>query len=319
MEGNSSFAPIGNSLIYCYAMRMDTHSHSHHGEAYDRAFVAGIAINILFVAVEIAYGIAANSLSLLADAGHNAGDVLGLGMAWGATLLARRKPSPRFTYGLQSATIFAGLANGLLLMIAVGGIGWEAMQRFALPPEPASRIVIIVALAGVLVNGVTAWLFHGGDRHDLNIRGAFLHMAADALISLGVALTGFVILRTGWFWLDPLASLAIVMVIIIGTWRLLAQSVRLALHAVPAHIDPSAVRIWLAGLPGVDEVHDLHIWAMSTTGVALSAHLRMQGGHPGDIFLHEAAHELAHHFNIHHTTIQIETNAAGVPCETDCS
>jgi len=278
----------------------------------------GIAINILFVIAEIAYGLKANSLSLLADAGHNASDIIGLFMAWGAALLARRPASERFTYGLQSASIFAALANGLLLMVAVGGIGWEALQRFATPEAPAVGIVMAVAAVGVFVNGATAWLFHGHSHDDLNIRGAFLHMAADAAISLGVVISGALLLKTGWLWLDPLVSLAIVFVIILGTWRLLKESTTLALHAVPKNVEASAVKHYLAGLTGVKEVHDLHIWAMSTTGVALSAHLLIPSGHPGDAFIRQIAYELEERFHIGHATIQIEIGD-DAECHSSCA
>lgn len=278
----------------------------------------GILLNSLFITAEIVYGIKANSLALLADAGHNASDVLGLAMAWGATLLARRKPSARFTYGLQSASILAALANAMLLMVAIGGISLEAIQRFASPETPAAMTVIVVALIGVAVNGVTAWLFHAGSQHDINIRGAFLHMAGDAAISLGVALSGLIIMQTHWLWLDPLVSLAIGLFIIIATWRLLRDSVTMALHAVPANIDATDVRHWLEGLDGVKTVHDLHIWAMSTTGVALSAHLLIPGGHPGDAFIQKVTHDLEHRFHIGHVTLQVEIgDQECVGCDND--
>ncbi|MDE3060517.1 MAG: cation transporter [Pseudomonadota bacterium] len=293
---------------------MTTHAHHSHASDYGRAFIIGIGLNVAFTFAEIAYGFQANSLALLADAGHNASDVLGLAMAWGATWLGRREASERFTYGLQSASIIAALANALLLLAAVGGIGWEAAQRLATPQAPAAGLVITVASVGVLVNGLTAWLFHEKDHHDLNLRGAFLHMAADAAISLGVVFSGLLIIRTGWLWLDPAVSLLIVLAIVFGTWQLLKESLSLALHAVPRHIDTAQVKAWLAGLEGVRGVHDLHIWAMSTTGVAMSAHLLMPDGHPGDAFITTVTHELQHRFRIDHATLQIELgDAAG--CE----
>jgi len=296
-----------------------THLHDHHARQHGQAFLIGIALNSLFIFVEIAYGIRAGSLALLADAGHNAGDVLGLAMSWGAAQLAQRKVSERFTYGLQSTSIFAAMANALLLMVAVGGIGLEAMQRLTSPSSPAAMTVIAVALAGVAVNGISAWLFHAGREHDLNIQSAFTHMAGDAAISLGVALSGFIILCTGWLWLDPLASLAIAAAIIVSTWRLLRDSVSLALHAVPAMIDLAEVKAWLSAQAGVVEVHDLHIWAMSTTGVALSAHLLMPGGHPGDHFIRNIGHGLEHRFHIGHATLQIETGDNGDVCDIGCA
>jgi len=296
---------------------MNEHSHTHHHHRHGKAFAIGIAINTAFVLAEIVYGISANSLALLADAGHNASDVVGLIMAWGAIQLASRKTSERFTYGLQSASIIAALGNALLLLITVGGIGYEAIQRLASPETAAAHTVMIVAAIGALVNGVTAMLFHTHDHHDMNIHGAFLHMVADAAISLGVVLSGFLILKTGWLWLDPAASLAIIIVILIGTWKLLRESVTLALHAAPQHIDLMEVKNYLGALGGVKEVHDLHIWAMSTTGVAMSAHLLMPGGHPGDAFIGHITHELEHRFHINHATLQIEIGD-GTHCDIGC-
>jgi len=299
---------------------MNTHTHHlEDDDHYGRPFAIGIAANSIFVIAEIIYGLKSSSLALLADAGHNASDVLGLVMAWGAVLLARRQPSERFTYGLQSASIIAALANALLLFVAVGGIGWEALQRFAAPVAPAASMVMGVAAIGVLVNGATAWLFSTGGKNDLNIRGVYVHMAADAAISLGVVISGAIILKTGWLWLDPLVSLAIVVVIITGTWQLLRESVTLALHAAPRHIETSDVRNYLSKLEGVQEVHDLHIWAMSTTGVALSVHLLMPSGHPGDAFIRRITHELEAHFHIDHATLQIEIgDDNNAECHSDC-
>jgi cobalt-zinc-cadmium efflux system protein len=297
---------------------MNTHDHHvHDNHPRGRPFAIGIAVNSAFVAAEIIYGLKAGSLALLADAGHNASDVLGLCMAWGAVWLSRRKASERFTYGLQSVSIIAALANALLLLVAVGGIGWEAFERFGAPQAPAAVTVMAVAAIGVLINGITAWLF-SGHHHDLNIRGVYLHMAADAAISLGVVISGAIILETGWLWVDPLVSLVIVVVIVIGTWRLLHESGTLALHAAPLHIDTAEVRNYLAGLEGVTEVHDLHIWAMSTTGVAMSAHLLMPSGHPGDAFLRHITQELEQRFDIHHATLQIEIGDESEECHTGC-
>lgn len=295
---------------------MNTHAHHHHHD-HSRTFLIGIAINSVFVVAEIFYGLMANSLALLADAGHNASDVLGLIMAWGAGALARRPASGRFTYGFQSASIFAALANGLLLMVAVGGIGWEALQRFSAPETPAAETMMVVAAVGVVINGVTAWLLHAGSQHDLNIRGAFLHMAADAAISLGVVISGAIILQTGWLWIDPSVSLLIVIAIAFGTWGLLKEATTLALHAVPKNVDSSAVRQWLAGLEGVKEIHDLHIWAMSTTSIAMSVHLIMPSGHPGDAFIREVTHDLEERFRITHATLQIELGDDSM-CHVGC-
>ena len=245
-------------------------------------------------------------MSLLADAGHNTTDVLALLMAWGATMLAKRKPSERFTYGLQSSSIIAALSNAVLLLVVVGGIGLAAFQRLLHPEPVAGLTIIIVAACGILVNGVTALMFVAGRKGDLNIRAAFLHMLSDAVVSAGVVISGLIILQTGWLQLDPAVCIVISLVIIFGTWGLLKDSVNLALHAVPKDIELNAVKNYLGNLTDVREVHDLHIWAMSTTEVALTAHLLMNNGHPGDGFLQSVAHQLVHKYKISHTTIQIE-------------
>lgn len=293
-----------------------TGAHNHHPAPKDfgKAFVIGIILNSAFIVAETAYCLAANSLALLADAGHNASDVLGLFMAWGATLLAQRKPSGRYTYGLQSSSIIAALANAIILLVVTGGIGWEALQRMAHPQASTGTTVIAVAALGILVNGFTAWLFMSGSKGDLNVRGAFLHMAADALVSFGVVLSGAIMLATGWLWLDPIVGLIVAFVIVMGTWGLLKDSINLALHAAPKGIEISQVKAYLAQLPDVQEIHDLHIWAMSTTETALSAHLLMANGHPGDEFLSQIAHQLGHDHNIRHVTIQIEVGDADAPC-----
>jgi cobalt-zinc-cadmium efflux system protein len=291
------------------------HGHCNHGRhAVSRSLAIGIALNVAFVAIEIAYGLQANSLALLADAGHNASDVLGLVIALIAMRLALRKPSKRFTYGLQSASIMAALANALLLLVAVGGISWEALQRLSQPEQPAAMTMIVVAAVGVFINGITAYFLHAGHHKDLNIRSAYLHMLADATVSVGVVVSGIVMMNTGWLWIDPLVSLVIALVIVAGTWSLLRDSTSLALHAVPRNIDIGEVKAYLKGLDGVSEVHDLHVWAMSTTGVALSAHLLMPAGHPGDAFIHSTTHELEHRFNINHATLQIEIGNSADPC-----
>lgn len=283
------------------------HSHAHAPQDFGRAFAIGTALNLGFVAVEAIFGILANSTALLADAGHNLSDVIGLLVAWGAAILAKRPPTDRFTYGLRGTSILAALGNALLLMLACGAIAWEALWRFAHPKPVASLTVMAVAAVGILVNGFTAWLFMKGRETDLNIRGAYLHMVADAGVSLGVVIAGAAIMFTGWLWVDPLTSLAIVAVILWSTWGLLRDSVNLALAAVPAHIELPQVKACLEALPGVARAHHVHVWAMSTKEVALTAHLVMPGGHPGNAFFAQAAHQLRERFGIAHPTLQIET------------
>jgi cobalt-zinc-cadmium efflux system protein len=279
-----------------------------------RAFAISVGLNTLFVVIEFVYGFIANSTALMADAGHNLSDVLGLLLAWGAARLAKTKPDQRYTYGLRSTSILAALGNASLLMIACGAIAWEAVLRFAHPPEVAGITVSVVAGIGVLVNGFSALLFMAGRKEDLNVRGAYLHMAADAAISLGVVLSGLVIMYTGWTWLDPAASLAIVVVIMMGTWSLLRESVQMALAAVPANIRIDKVRDFLVQRPGVSEVHDLHIWAMSTTETALTAHVVMPGGYPGDAVVDSIIEQLQHQFKIHHCTLQVEEGTTDHGC-----
>ena len=280
---------------------------------FGTAFAVGIALNLTFVAVEFVYGVMANSMALVADAGHNLSDVLSLAIAWIASVLARRPPSSRFTYGLGGSSIVAALFNAVLLLVAVGAIAWEAILRLFHPEPVASGTVMIVAAVGIVVNGATAWLFASGRKGDLNIRGAFLHMVADAAVSAGVVAAAAVILLTGWLWLDPLTSLVVVGLIVWGTWSLLRDSLAMSVSAVPAAIDPQAVRTYLESCAGVAAVHDLHIWPMSTTETALTAHLVLPGGHPGDEFLMQTTTELKHRFGIGHTTLQIEVSA-----ETAC-
>jgi cobalt-zinc-cadmium efflux system protein len=304
------------------ASHADDHSHDadhggfhhHHVPDSNRAFAIGVTLNIGFVIVEVAFGLWTNSLALLADAGHNFSDVIGLLLAWGAMRLALRKPSARYTYGLGGATILAALANAMLLLLATGAIMLEAVQRLHSPEPVGGKVMIIVALVGVLINGATALLFMRGGKHDLNMRGAYLHMAADAAVSLGVVVVGVLILLGGGAWLDPVASLLIALVILVGTWGLLRESVQMALQAVPTHIDALAVKTYLSALPGVTEVHDLHIWGMSTTETALTVHLVMPGGHPGDAFFASLADGLLHKFRIAHPTIQIETGTGTLEC-----
>ncbi len=295
-------------------MAHEHHQHAHENPGHGRAFAVGIALNLGFVAIESVYGVLAHSMALLADAGHNLSDVLALALAWGASILGRRVPSRRFTYGLGSTTILAALVNAMLLMLVVGGIAVEAVQRLLNPVPVATVTVIWVALGGIVINTATALLFLRGREHDLNVRGAFLHMAADAAVSLGVVLAGVAILYTGWIWLDPLMSLVIAAVIVGGTWGLLRDSANLALHAVPPRIDTAQIRGYFSGLAGVAEFHDLHIWGMSTTETALTVHLVMPGGHPSDRFIAEVADELRERFGIGHATIQVETGDALHPC-----
>lgn len=291
------------------------HGHSHDPGSYGRAFAIGVTLNLAFVAVEIIYGIKANSLALIADAGHNLSDVLGLLLAWGATTLARRLPSARRTYGMRRSSILAALANAVLLLVAIGAIAWEAVQRFSEPAPVSARVVIWVAAVGIAINAATALLFWAGRKSDLNIKGAYLHMAADAAVSAGVALAGLAIAMTGWLWLDPAISLMIVVVIFVGTWGLLRASVNLAMDAVPEGVDPGAVQSYLAGLPGITEVHDLHIWGMSTTEVALTAHLVRPDAETEDGFLVTTCRELHDRFGIEHATLQIERGSGAPACD----
>ncbi|HUW76975.1 MAG TPA: cation diffusion facilitator family transporter [Gallionella sp.] len=297
----------------------DGHSHGGHHHHVDpngnsRAFAIAIALNVAFVAIEFTYGFIANSTALMADAGHNLSDVLGLILAWSAVILGRRAPSERYTYGLRSTSILAALANAMLLMVASGAIAWEGIQRFAQPPVVAGLTVTLVAAIGIIVNGLSAWLFMKGSKGDLNMRGAYLHMAADAAVSLGVVITGIIMIYTGWYLLDPLVSLCIVIVIVIGTWSLLRESVQLALSAVPAHIDVSAVDSFLRQCAGVTDIHDLHIWGMSTTESALTVHLVIPAGYPGDIFIDNIVQELKERFSVQHSTLQIEQGTTDHAC-----
>lgn len=291
------------------------HSHPHAPRDFSRAFLTGILLNTGFIAAEIIFGLLSGSLALLSDAGHNAGDVLGLALAWGATALAKRRPTERFTYGLQSSSIMAALANAVLLLVATGGIAWEAIERLSAPVSTAGTTVMIVAGIGILINGFTAWLFRRGGAHDLNIRGAYLHMAADAAVSLGVVISGFILLRTGWQWVDPLTSLIVAVLIVVSGWGLLRDSMRMALQAVPPHIDLMDVKTFMLSHAGVADMHDLHIWAMSTTETALSAHISMKEGYAGDRFLKDITHALEHRFGISHSTIQIELGNCEHACD----
>ncbi|MGA7260906.1 MAG: cation diffusion facilitator family transporter [Stellaceae bacterium] len=293
-----------------------SHSHRRHEHAqvnYGRAFAIGIAANLAYLGGEAVAGVFSGSLALLADAGHNLGDVLGLGLSWGAAVLGRRQPSGRFTYGLRSSSILAALANAIILLMVTGGIAWEAIWRISHPVPVASGIVVAVAAIGIFVNGGTALLFASGTG-DLNVKSAFFHLAADALVTAGVVAAGIVIWLTNWLWLDPVVSLAISAVIVFGTWGLLKSAIGLALDAVPEGLDAAAVRAHLLALPGVAGLHDLHIWGMSTTETALTCHLIMPDGHPGDAALNEMAQQLHHRFGIQHATIQIELADSDEAC-----
>lgn len=291
----------------------DHHDHSHHhhaaahADAFGAKFAIATALNVAIVVLQVVFGLAANSVALLADAGHNFGDVLGLVLAWGAHVVARAPPTPRRTYGFRSASILSALVNGVTLLIATGAIAWEAVERLRAPEPVAGWTVIVVAAVGMVLNGLSAWLLTAGHK-DLNVRAAFLHLVGDAAVSAVVVVTGVLIIVTPWRWLDPAASLGIAAVIAWSTVGLLRDATNLSLAAVPAGVDHEAVRGFLESLPGVDSVHDLHIWGMSTTETALTVHLVMPAGHPGDAFLLRTAHDLHARFEIGHPTIQIETD-----------
>jgi len=300
--------------------RATEHPHHHGPPDFNRAFMVGVSLNVAFVVVEVIFGLAADSLALLTDAGHNLSDVLGLLLAWGAAVLAARSPSLRRTYGYSRATILASLGSGLLLLAAVGAIAWEAVGRLFEPRAPAGLTIMLVAAVGVVINTVTALLFVRGKDRDLNIRGAYLHMAADAAVSFGVVLSGAMILWLGWNWVDPVISLLIAAVIFWSTWGLLRNSLNLAVDAVPPDIDPRAVRRFLLDQPGVRDLHDLHIWAVSTTDAALTAHLVMAPLPESDQFLADVAKRLREQFHIDHATIQLERGEADVPCrQAECA
>jgi len=295
------------------------HGHGHGGHdhgplTFDRAFAIGITLNILFVVVEFGLGFIAHSVALMADAGHNLSDVFGLCVAWGGATLARRSPSKRFTYGLKASTILAALINALLLMMAMGAIVFEAVTRIGDPAPVKGAVVVVVAAAGILVNAASAWLFVRGQKSDINLRGAYLHMAADATVSAGVMLAGVVIWFTGLEWIDPVVSIVVSAIIFWQTWGLLRETIEMSLNAVPRGIDYDEVKAALAAMPGVSATHDLHIWPMSTTETVLTAHLVMTEGR-GPAFLGDAAKMLQDRFGIAHTTIQIEQ---GADCGTDC-
>ncbi|MCP3915383.1 MAG: cation transporter [bacterium] len=294
------------------------HDHAHHHHAprdFGRAFKLGIGLNLAYVGIEAGYGLVVGSLALVADAGHNLSDVAGLVLAYGATLLAGKKPTQRRTYGLRRATILAALASAILLLVVLGGLTLEALRRLTDPAEVSGKTVIIVAAIGVVINTATALLFASGRDSDLNIRGAYLHMVADAGVSLGVVLAGAGMLWTSWTWLDPAISLAIVVVVLISTWSLLRDSADLAMDAVPQGIDPVEVEHFLLDVPGVAALHDLHIWGLSTTEAALTAHLVVPEKAVGDEFLHEVGRELHDRFGIEHATLQVERGDPRYDCD----
>ena len=290
------------------------HGHHHGSMDFGRAFAIAATLNIALVIAQIVFGVLANSVALIADAGHNLGDVLGLLLAWGAHGMARWQPTKRYTYGFRSASILAALFNGIILLVATGAIAWEALRRLSGMTEVAGVTVMVVAAVGIAVNGLSAWLLMAGREGDLNVRGAFLHMLGDAAISLGVVAAGAIIFATGWNWLDPVASLVIAVLVVWGTWGLLREAIMMSLDAVPRGVDGGRVESYLRGLPGVSEVHDLHIWAMSTTETAMTAHLVRPGAGLDDHLLHEICHELEHRFGISHATLQIEAGDTEHAC-----
>lgn len=295
------------------------HDHGHHhglakaGSSHGRAFAVAISLNIGFVIAEVIAGLLSGSMALVADAGHNLSDVLSLVLAWVASVLGRRPPNARYTWGYKSSSILAAMGNAALLWLALGAILAETIRRFAHPTAVDGPTVMWVAALGIAVNGLSAILFARGSKADLNLRAAFQHLLADAAVSAGVVLAGLAVMLTGKSWIDPLTSLVITVIIAWGSWGLLRDSLKMGLLGVPDGIDADAVRHFLSAQPGVAAVHDLHIWPMSTTETALTAHLVMPGGHPGDEALHALAHDLEHRFAIGHATVQIETRA-GAEC-----
>ena len=290
-----------------------SHDHNHQISNYNHAFAIGVMLNVIFVAIEAGYGIAAGSLALIADAGHNLSDVLSLLIAWGAALLATKPATEKRTYGFRKVTIMASLASAILLLVALGGITWEAIGRFFDPKPVEGMTVIVVAAIGVVINTITALLFVSGQKHDLNIRGAFLHMAADAGVSFGVVVAGIIMMVTGWLLIDPLISLLIVAVILVGTWSLLRDSMNLAIDSVPKGIDIAGIKRYLTSLENVSQIHDLHVWPMSTTEVALSVHLIIVDDSLNNDFLPKLQQQLHDRFSIEHSTIQVERQDDG-PC-----
>jgi cobalt-zinc-cadmium efflux system protein len=294
-----------------------SHDHDHAVANYNRAFAIGIALNLVFVLIEAGYGVLARSLALIADAGHNLSDVASLLLAWGASVLAVKKSTEKRTYGFRKVTIMASFTGAILLLVALGGISWEAVKRVMQPQPVAGTTIIVVAAVGVVINTITALLFASGQKRDLNIRSAFLHMAADAGISLGVVVAGVVIMLKGWLWVDPLISLAIVVIILAGTWSLLRDSINLVIDAVPQGIDMAGIRDYLTGLDNVSRIHDLHVWALSTTETALTVHLVVTDESLSNELLHRVQRHLHDRFGIEHSTIQVETEDEEYSCMLD--
>jgi cobalt-zinc-cadmium efflux system protein len=294
-----------------------SHDHDHAVANYNRAFAIGIALNLVFVLIEAGCGVLARSLALIADAGHNLSDVASLLLAWGASVLAVKKSTEKRTYGFRKVTIMASFTGAILLLVALGGISWEAVKRVIQPQPVAGTTIIVVAAVGVVINTITALLFASGQKHDLNIRSAFLHMAADAGISLGVVVAGVVIMLKGWLWVDPLISLAIVVIILAGTWSLLRDSINLVIDAVPQGIDMAGIRDYLTGLENVSRIHDLHVWALSTTETALTVHLVVTDESLSNELLHRVQRHLHDRFGIEHSTIQVETEDEQYSCMLD--
>lgn len=291
------------------------HGHVHAPATFNRAFAVGISLNVVFVAVEAFYGWQINSLALLADAGHNLSDVAGLVLAWAGALAGKVRPDARHTYGFKRASVLAAFLNALLLLVAMGSLTWEAAGRLQSPEPTQAWTIIAVAGVGIVINSATALMFMRGSKDDLNIRGAYLHMAADALVSVAVVMGGALYLWQGWGWIDPVMSLGIAVVIVLGTWGLFRQSLHLLFDGVPQNVDLAAVQQLLLGLPGVAEVHDLHVWAMGTSDIALTAHLVVREATPDSAsLLHEAEHALHENFEIRHVTLQLETPAYAQQC-----
>ncbi|YAI81603.1 MAG: cation diffusion facilitator family transporter [cyanobacterium endosymbiont of Rhopalodia sterrenbergii] len=290
------------------------HGHHHNPTSYNRAFVVGLLLNASFVLIEFIGGLLANSVALTADAGHNLSDVLGLVLAWAASLVARRQPSSRKTYGWRKSSILAAFLNAVSLLLITGAIAWEALERLFYPRDVQSNPIIWIAAIGIIINTGTALMFLSGCRNDINIKAAFSHMIADAMVSVGVVLAGIGILLTHWSWLDPAFSLIISILIIVNTWELLKESFHLVVDGVPTKIDERAVYTYLSEFPGVTQIHDLHIWGISTTETALTAHLIIPQGHPGDKFLSHVCQELHNNFGIDHSTLQVELGDSQYPC-----
>ncbi|MBL4687037.1 MAG: cation transporter [Nannocystaceae bacterium] len=295
------------------------HGHGHHGHSHapshGRAFAISLVLNIGFVVTEVVYGLMADSMALVADAAHNLGDVLGLALAWGATRLVKIEPCDRRTYGWRKSTVLAAVLNATLILVAVGGVAWEAVGRIAAPVPVDGWTVVAVAAVGVAVNGVSAALFFAGRKHDANIRGAFLHLATDAAVSVGVVLAGALVLTTGWHWVDPATSLIVSVIVVAATWGLLRESVGMLMDAVPGHIDLKKVRDCMCELPGVADVHDLHVWAMSTNETSLTAHVAIEDGYDAATLLLALEAELRTRFEIGHTTVQLEPRGVAADCD----